>query len=139
MEKISLQLAFIILFVIPYCQPAGAMLPARARVVPPLHALLPLKNGAQANSETIFDTHQTVIAIIENKGGFAIRELIENCRNSASQISTEAGKLLHQYGLVNQEYWPHGHLINIILSMAKGNENQLRIVNPIDYALLEPQ
>ncbi len=139
MEKISLQLAFTILLFLTGNQQANAMDQASARIVPVRHALVPLKNGSQATVETAFNTHQTVIAAIDNNGGFAIGELVRNCKDETSVISQEAGELLHRYGLVNQEYRPYRHLINIILSMAKGHGENMRIVNPIDYKAIDPE
>lgn len=130
MEKIYLQLAFITLFIATYCQCAHAMHQPQARVMPEPHVIIPLKNGTTASAQVTFDTHLAVVQAIDNNAGFAVRELIQTCRDHTSVMSPEACQVLRPYGLVNEENKPNPALINIILSMAKGDCEHLKIVNP---------
>ncbi len=139
MEKISLKLVFILLFASTYSERTYAMEQARAHVVPQPHALMPLKNGALAPAQIVFDTHLAVIRAITNNAAFALRQLVQTCRDNTQELSPEACRVLRPYGLINEEDRPNPALINIIISMAKDNGEKMSIVNPINYAALDPQ
>ncbi|MGE0009299.1 MAG: hypothetical protein AB7F19_02050 [Candidatus Babeliales bacterium] len=98
----------------------------------PLGALL--RNGARARLDTIVFTHLNVVLALrgnDGKGGFAIIELVQNCRNEASPISQKSGEHLLLYGLVDATHKPLPELKDIIVSMAIGNGLEMKIVSPI--------
>lgn len=92
-----------------------------------------LKNGTRADGWTVFTTHLNVIAALHGnnrKGGLAVIELVQNCRDEKSPISKKSGEHLELYGLVDKDHKPYPELKNIIVSMARGNGENMIITGP---------
>lgn len=95
--------------------------------------IVPLQNGAFANSQLVFDTEIKVYQTLHENGPQALIELYQHLSTRDKQISESAKTVLIKYGLLDHNAAPYANQKNIILSMIRKRNNKMAIGTAVNY------